>query len=269
MTSLKHLVSFLLLLSLVTLAGCARSERVESATIPLSWQGRDLFGLDGQWAFATKAAEADEVISLAADAGEAFERIEGRPRGKLLLVARGPDSGDKEEILAALTGLAQLMGQPQDKLEKGVLKRFGTAEAKVTNEAGELPGDIEEVLPMLRMVPGTIPGPPNWTSFPIAGESSQVIVLPTSKCISEALDWAVDRAMEKEEFSGLGRLLVSPIVALVKVIARGFVSDFCRATVYGAHCWSVPEWGPEEREIAVRRYLEELGMEEKLELSLP
>ena len=269
MTSRRNSVFSCILLSLVIMSGCTRSERVESAGIPLSWHGRDLFQHEGQWAFAVNASDADEVIKLAEEAGTAFERIEGRPRGNLLLVARGPGTSDEEEIISALAGLSRLMEQPQAKLEKGVLERFGDAQTTVSSSDNDSSEDIREVMPLLQMVPGTIRGPANWTTFPIAGVDSQAIVLPTSRTISEALDWAVDRALEKGDVGGIERLLATPIIALVKAIARGFISDFGRATIYGVHCWSVPEWSSEEREAAVRRYLEELGLGDKLDLPLP
>lgn len=269
MTSRKFPIVSIFLLSLVILSGCTHSERVETAGIPLSWHGRDLFQHQGQWAFAVDASDADEVIQLAEDAGTAFERIEGRPRGKLLLVARGPGTSDEEEILSALAGLSRLMEQPQAKLENGVLKRFGDARTSVSSSDEESDEDIREVMPLLQMVPGTIRGPENWTTFPIAGEESQAVVLPTSESISLAIDWAVERAMEDGDVGGIERLLAAPIIAVVKAIVRGFIKDFGRATIYGVHCWSVPEWNTEEREAAVRRYLEELGIGGKLDLPLP
>lgn len=236
--------------------GCARADRVaEHPTIPLTFQGLDLYRHRDELAYASSSGAAAEICSVAREVSDAFrERTGAEPVGWIHVVT---DRGDPSVIAGAGKSHESLMVEMKTFLGEPA----GPREVRPDTPPGVDPELAYALIPIVVPAGALLP--------PLPGEAAVrcETLLPTSARLDESLDRLVGAALDHEGVSAWKRILVAPFLSIAKGVMRRKLEGLVRLSLFRIQIESNLAWSASERAAFVAAYAETLGLEEEWDLS--
>ena len=235
------------------LCGCRVADRVETNEVwPLSWNDRELYSHEGQLAYATSGSAAAEASDVVIEVASQFQEITGEvPRSLLLVVL---DEDDPFPIEQFADRLPEIMEQSQN-----ILGSDSEAPFELSNSRrGELPISLEQVITLVPLFsnPGTI------SPLPLsATDTLFVAMVPTSDHRASVITDLIDVALEAQDLGFWQRTLMSPVLPVVKRLARKLVEKISQVFIFQSFLTEFPQWDQEEKQRYRSIFFERVGLD--------
>jgi hypothetical protein len=218
--------------------------------------GRQPFRCEQGQLLARDADDASDVAALLVEvAGDFRERTGREPFARLLVVAGAGGWGDSDEqrVVLGMRGQAALDGKPPP-----TASQEATEADDLAREAakGGMPPAVLLVLRPVPLLPAQLDElglPPDVTALLDWG-----LVLPAPDEVDDAVEQAIDAALEHEDINFAQRLLIAPFLPFMRGMMSDAVQAMSKGLVFSAHAAVQPDWDAERRQAEVKAYVEEL-----------
>jgi hypothetical protein len=243
-------------LLLLVLVACSSTSTVAPETegpLAAGALGRQAFRGPHGPLLARNADDAADVAALMAEAAGDFRARTGRePSARLLVLAGagGWGSSDEERFIVGQRAQTALDGEPPLSPAEEVSQTGNFLEE---SEESHVPPAVMLTMRPTPLLPSQLIDlglPPELT-----GPVDWGLVLPTPDELDEAVELAIDLALENEDIGFGQRMLIVPFLPF----ARGAMADAMRAaakgTVFAMHAAAQPDWDVAHRKEEVQAYL--------------
>ncbi len=235
------------------LCGCQVAERVETSEVwPLNWNERELFSHEGQLAYATSGSAAAEAAKVVIEVADQFREITGEEPGSLLLIVLDEDDSPPVEQFA--DRLPEVIEESRHILGSDSETPF---ELPISG-GNEPPISVEQLVTLVPLFskPGTI-SPLPFT----ATDTLFVALVPTTDHRASVITDLINAALEAQDLGFWQRTLMSPVLPVVKRLARKLVEKISQVFIFQSLLTEFPQWTREEKDHYRSVFIERVGID--------
>ncbi len=246
----------------VVVTGCHTAERVvEHERFASLWKGLSLYRVDDQIVYATSAGAADDLQELAVGVAAEFESLTGGAAASLVLIAREDgqlllaDDLDAE-LEAVIIENALVLDRDRDPQEAVAefRREMKREEQGASTMLGMRPSVVRTSSLFESMVtPGAVSEELDKPNDTPSGEPSLAVIVPTDRYLGDVVAQMIDLGLEREKVGWGKRVLMAPLMPMVRGMLRDQMRELFRMTLFSAHA-ECQDWTDEVRREHVEAY---------------
>ena len=244
------LVPWISLVLLFSSAGCRSVDRVHDSgsqqsigQLPLNYEGFELFDSEGILVYARNTTAARDIATRVDQAERLLEKKSGEKPVPMVYFAIDLDHPQRQELHSRAF-------QNSSKLWNMKNRAMDFSGSQGIQKESKIGSKLQETFPMV--LPGLLETPnPHPPSFPDYG-----IALSTKKGLKDGTEQLFKTGIENMKLSKMKRILVAPIIAIVRGIFSKILSRVEDALIVGSHLRGKPEWTEDRTQALMQEILD-------------